>query len=298
MRQFRGWARAGVITLSVLSGLLLPGAQCTGLSTLPGGDMDGLLGDLSGVDDEGSDDSDEADDESSADDSSDGDSDDSTIGSVVNVDGALTKTYQQGSDGYESTRAADISTLNIADYNLYQGSTFTDGSNWCIGDIPSYGYSISPLVRFEDLDLPAGAKVVAASLTLTFVDTYEEGQSVVGHYLKEPWATEAGYGGTGVGWTYRQTGVAWAEPGARGVGTDVFADHEFSYSGFVSGQELRLTADLSAEIVQGWVDNPATNHGVVLTVDLLDHHTGMIPPRSDRADDRPMLSITYLVSGE
>ncbi len=286
--------------MSLLAGLALPGAQCTGLGPLGGGDLGSLTGDLSGADDQAGDDQDNGDDEDATNGASGSDStsDDSNVGSVVNVDGALTKTYRQGADGYEGTRAADISTLNIADYNLYQGSTFTDGSNWCIGDIPSHGYSISPLIRFEDLDLPAGAKVVAASLTLTFVDTYEEGQRVVGHYLKEPWATESGYGGTGVGWTYRQTGVAWAEPGARGAGTDVFADHEFSYGGFVSGQELRLTADLDVEIVQGWVDNPAMNHGVVLTVDLLDHHTGMIPPQSDRADDRPTLSITYLATGE
>lgn len=72
------------------------------------------------------------------------------------------------------------------------GQTFGDGdATWCIGLLTvrgSYGYDISPLMRFDNLDqiVPAGAYVTKATLTLhVFAD--KPGAKLIGRYLNVDW---------------------------------------------------------------------------------------------------------------
>lgn len=206
----------------------------------------------------------------------------------------ITATYQNGANGYSGASAADISTLGGGSWNLNQGTTFTDDADWCIGDMPARSYSISPLLRFDNLGIPSNATVVSATLQLTFVDVWDgPGQKVVGHYLNVPWATSQGYGGAGVGWNYRDTGLAWSVAGARGEGTDVVAGKSFEFVGIAVGSRQQLTTTLDAQVVQGWIANSDANYGIVLTVDLLDHHVGFRQPQNSHVEDRPVLTITY-----
>lgn len=205
---------------------------------------------------------------------------------------AITATFKQGAGGYSGAKSVNISTLSAASYNGYNGTTFTDTVDWCIGDLPAQSYDISPLMRFTDLNLPPGAKVVAASLTCVF-DAQVTGQRVVGHYLRVPWADSAGYNGSGVGWLRRDTALDWGAPGARGDGSDIHSGKAFSFTAFNSTGWQSKTTALDPSMVQGWVDDPAANHGVVLSVDLPDHHVGFRQPQNDRAEDRPVLSVTY-----
>ena len=77
----------------------------------------------------------------------------------------VTRTYQQGVDAYGDTKSVGISTYgglgSVGQYNA-NGSTFADGQNdWCTGtDITSMPYSEVWLLRFDNLGIPAGAKVV------------------------------------------------------------------------------------------------------------------------------------------
>ena len=89
-------------------------------------------------------------------------------------------------------------------------------------------------MRFEQLTLPPGATVVSASLTVVLISV-ESGQKVIGRYLKVPWVDTAGPNGAGVGWVRRDTGLPWAEPGARGAGSDVLAVAPFVY-GSITGR--------------------------------------------------------------
>jgi hypothetical protein len=280
----------------VISGL---GLLSTGFQCLPGNDAqstnvdsESASNDLYGTDDANPSDSGPADPgvpESV-------DNDGGTPVVIVDPSGIITATYQAGVNGYAGAKAVAISDIYAADYNLYQGTTFTDDADWCIGDIPARGYDESPLMRFENLNLPAGAKVVSASLTLVFSDVYDGGgQRVIGHYLNVPWALQQGYGGSGVGWSYRETGVPWDQPGARGEGTDVLAGKNFQSEPLVEGARQKGTLALDPEVVQSWIDDPSRNHGVVLTTDLVDHHVEYRQPQNAVVEDRPVLTIMYYV---
>lgn len=204
----------------------------------------------------------------------------------------VTATYQNGQNGYTGGKAVDISTLSAAAYNDFNGTTFNDDVDWCVGDLPGMGYNIAPLIRFEDLGIPTGSVVSSASLYCVFI-TWNSGQKVIGHYLKVPWTTSFGSGGSGVGWLRRDTGLPWNTAGARGDGTDVHSGKSFSYGPFGGIGRETGSANLDATIVQGWVDNPSSNYGIVMTVDLSDHHTDIRQPQNSVTADRPVLSITY-----
>lgn len=217
-------------------------------------------------------------------------------GGTVTIDasGAITATYQPGVNGYASARSVAISTMYAENYNQYQGTLFTDDADTCIGDMPAHYYSESPLIRFEDLNIPANAQVLSATITFTFVSVYDGGgQRVTGHYLKVPWALSQGYGGSGVGWVYRDTGLAWGAPGARGEGSDIHAGKSFQSKALAEGPYQKDTIVLDTEIVQLWVSDPSQNFGIVLGVNIPDHHVGYRQPNNTHVEDRPILSITY-----
>ena len=45
----------------------------------------------------------------------------------------VTVTFRNGENGYTGTKAANISTLSAGSWNGYNGTTFTDGADWCVG---------------------------------------------------------------------------------------------------------------------------------------------------------------------
>jgi hypothetical protein len=109
-------------------------------------------------------------------------------------DGGAVSVFQQGVAGYVSTRSVGLSTYGglgaPGAYNA-NGMTFGDGANdWCMGTaIPGApAYDEVWLLRFDDLQLPAGARVVAATLSFSAVH-YEAASIVVtGRYLARPWS--------------------------------------------------------------------------------------------------------------
>jgi hypothetical protein len=208
-----------------------------------------------------------------------------------------TVTYKQGTNGYTSGKSVNISTMSADGSNGFNGTTFDDAVEWCIGDLPAQNYNISPLMKYENLNIPAGSTVTAASLTCTFVSWSEQGQYVVGRYVKVPWTTSFGAGGAGVGWMRRDTGTPWSVAGARGQGTDVHTGKSFTMGPINANGKQVHASPLDLSVVQGWVDNPSSNHGLVFTVDLLDHHTGFHQMQYSEASERPQLSITYVPPG-
>lgn len=138
----------------------------------------------------------------------------------------VTHTYRNGVSGYTGTVAVNISSLGLTSsgYGM-NGTTFTDGGDWCIGDLPdTMGYDISPLIRFEGLEAIEGHHVASATLRLRVIWWESGTPSVVVRYLAVPWGTQPpGDDGIGVGWRTRDVGVPWSALGAEGEGTDVIA---------------------------------------------------------------------------
>lgn len=223
----------------------------------------------------------------------------------------VTRTYQQGVDAYGDTKSVGISTYgglgSVGQYNA-NGSTFADGQNdWCTGtDITSMPYSEVWLLRFDNLGIPAGAKVTGASLSIYGYGNDTNGQLfLAGKYLAVPFngdvATScAGCSSAPVGWRYRDGASSpWAALGASGAG-DVVADKGFRIpdSGYfaLGSNPTVYTATLDPAIVQGWVGG--SNFGLRIVAGVDKVHMGYVQAQRDVVANRPLtmrpkLTITY-----
>ncbi|HWO21099.1 MAG TPA: hypothetical protein VNO30_20165 [Kofleriaceae bacterium] len=224
----------------------------------------------------------------------------------------VTRTYQQGVSGYSGTRSVGISTYgglgNVGEYNA-NGMTFADGLNdWCTGTGLSPGaYAEVWLLRFEELGVPAGARVVSATLTIHGHGDGAVGEHFVGQYLAAPWFGDtpiscAGCSNSPVGWRYRDgSGSPWGALGASAEGTDVRAGRSFRLPerGDVGtgSSPQPLAASLDPAEVQAWLDG--SNYGVRIIAGVNGVHMGYVPAQRDPggrpAEMRPKLELTYAV---
>lgn len=218
----------------------------------------------------------------------------------------ITVSFQQGVNGYSGCHSVDISDLNFVPGN--NGTTFGDGNNdWCIGKLhgrPGFGYDISPLLRFDNLNIPSNAVVISASLQLTHVMWEIPSSRVIGRYLKVQWYgnindTIGGQGNAPVGWERRMPGMPWSAPGATGEGTDVIAGKLFysppNGSIMPSNGEVTYNIPLDLEVIQGWINNPSSNCGFIMQVDALNVHIYYRQPQRPDVLKRPKLTITYTI---
>ena len=218
----------------------------------------------------------------------------------------VTVSFQQGVNSYTGCKSVDISDLNLVPGN--NGTTFGDGNNdWCIGKLhgrPGFGYDISPLLRFDNLNIPTNAVVTSAVLTLTHVMWEIPSSRVKGRYLNVDWTgtindTIGGQGNAPVGWERRMPGTPWSTPGGTGEGTDLIANKYFfsppDSSIMPSNGEVTYNIPLDLSVVQNWITNPATNHGFKLQVDAINVHIYYRQPQRPDVLKRPKLTITYTI---
>jgi hypothetical protein len=209
--------------------------------------------------------------------------DNSTLGVERSV---LTTSFREGEMGYDGVDDVTISSQNnVAERTAAQTLVWKK-----TGTGP---YEVGSLIRFGNLSLPAGSQVTSAQLTLTF-ENWWTGFTLRGYYLKSPW--NAAPSAT-LGWLNRDTGLTWNTPGAKGVGTDVHAGTSFSTSTWlgnaVGGVEVK-TFNLDTSIVQGWIDNPQNNHGIVLVNnESNDIYLRVFSSEATPVTRGPLLSITY-----
>lgn len=207
----------------------------------------------------------------------------------------VVESYRNGEIGYSGTRAVDISSLNLSASGYgFNGTTFTDGGEWCIGVLPNaLGYDISPLLRFEGLSAPTDHRLVSAMLELRVVYWGVPGQKVRLRYLAQPWATTVANDGTGVGWRTRDVGLPWTVPGALGEGSDVLAGIA-SVSPDLGQGTTTIAIPLDVPTVEQWISDPSRNHGVIVHTDLVDQHVGVEPPLAADVAARPRLVLVFV----
>jgi glucose/arabinose dehydrogenase len=215
-----------------------------------------------------------------------------TIASDDTTNQPTTVTLQQGLNGYAGTTDVSISN-QYAQYNGGNGLTnFTDPQMGLWQLSGSSGYSVENLIRFSNLGVPAGSTVSGASLTLR-VDTWAANAVIRGYYVAAPWSATPGPNGTQLGWLHRGTGQDWAAPGARGQGTDVLAGKSFAISGIQAIGGQNITVQLDPAVVQGWIDNPSSNQGLLLVNETTGAVVRLNTSEHGTATFRPKLSVTY-----
>ncbi len=220
----------------------------------------------------------------------------------------LTRTYQQGTDGYAGTKSVGISTYgglgSPGQYNQ-NGMTFADGQNdWCTGtNIITGNYSEVWLLRFDDLGLPATTQVVSATLAISGYGDGSHGLYFAGSYLAKSWydATPiscAGCSDSPVGWRWANgSGAPWTAMGAAGA-DDTLAGKAFRVpaTGEVAGdgQPARYTTELDPAVVQQWI--AGTNNGLRIVAGTEMVHMGYVQAQRDAGRPvamRPELTIVY-----
>jgi hypothetical protein len=138
----------------------------------------------------------------------------------------------------------------------------------------------SALIEWDLSRIAPGTKVDSASVTLTVTDPSPE--TFEAYSLERPWAeTEAT-------WNASAAGEPWEVAGARGS-----LDRQAQLAGTITPSATEeQTFPLSPEVVQRWVDDPASNQGIVLEDDL-GHWNGFAfySGEADAEGLRPRLTV-------
>lgn len=141
------------------------------------------------------------------------------------------------------------------------------------------------LVRFDNLNtaLPAGARIVDADMTVWGFYSNGSGATFDAHALSKPFVE------TQATWARASTATAWTTAGGD------FGARLDQVVGIPDQPYMHIWEN--AAVVQGWVDNPATNHGYLLKVrdeaGVAKQRVLMLSGEAPEVRLRPSLTVTY-----
>jgi hypothetical protein len=155
-------------------------------------------------------------------------------------------------------------------------SSFHDANRFCMGE---QRFNARTLIRFPGIDsqVPAGFHVSTAKLVINQVFMRNEGagcnidavECLMPFVDGDTYWTNYGDGGRDPGWLGEVMGQLFFSP------QDSFDALTNSPGGAVSGinasGSIELEWDLDASIVQGWIDNPSNNNGLMLRIPIGCH---------------------------
>jgi hypothetical protein len=143
------------------------------------------------------------------------------------------------------------------------------------------GGDLSAAIRWDLSQIPAGATVSSATVTLNVTNSTIH---TYGAYeLKRAWSEGQ------VNWNQAATGAPWATAGAKGA-----TDRGPKIADVAPTTKTPYTFTIPASVVQGWLDNPSSSNGILLA----DPTTGTTNWDTFAFDTKegaqpPKLSVTY-----
>ncbi len=152
-----------------------------------------------------------------------------------------------------------------------------------------------PLLSFDLRDVPAGASITGATLSLWMHEQPTAAMTVGAYRMTSGWTEGSGLGdctGDGASWAERTGSVRWATPGGDHVATPT-ATKAHTASDARGWDAFDITS-----MVQSWVSGGAPNHGVMLrATDETDDLGKYLAYWSDdfgaNPARRPKLAVTY-----
>jgi hypothetical protein len=176
-----------------------------------------------------------------------------------------------------------VSLPGVADTTLSQGAPTTnyggDPTVRADGD-EAGGNDLVGLLKFDLTSIPPGSSVQTVELTI--VVTNPSGDSYPLYEARRRWVEGEAT------WEAYASGQAWEVGGAGGT-----QDRGSAALGTITATAAgAYTLSLSAAAVQGWVDVPGTNHGIVIAHSTNDDGLGF-ESREAAAANRPSLRVTY-----
>lgn len=197
----------------------------------------------------------------------------------------MTLSFQDGAApdaSYSGTR--DTSLFEYYPDTVYGSSTELDID----GDSPhGTGNDVSAMLRWDTSTIPAGSVVESVEITVEVINPTTGEYGI--YALRSPWDESEAT------WDEASSGVSWQSAGASGsldrgsvelgtVGTSELGSYSFS-----------LNSDGLAT-VQGWVDNPLANYGLIITDNSVTNGMDFRSREAAIAVQRPKLTITYTSS--
>lgn len=191
-------------------------------------------------------------------------------------------TLQPGVNGYIGVQDVAITNQGAATWNNFNGRAEKSG-----GMLIGPGWN--PLIRFDGLAsvVPPGAVITKAELVLT-ANNWSGTPTIKGYYLKAGWDPFA----TKLGWLRRSDTLNWSAPGGLGADTDVLAGKGFTRNLNPNGRQT-FTIGLDASVVQDWVTTPATNQGVLLTIEASQAMAAILGSEDPDPANRPFLRLSF-----
>jgi hypothetical protein len=182
--------------------------------------------------------------------------------------------------------ARTASITSAADTHIFENAPRKNyGTVTCLGvggDEPAgTGKDKSALLEWDLSAIPAGSKISSASVTLNVTNNSPE--TYQAYELERPWVESAAT------WLLYAAGNSWQIAGAKGSldrGTTVVGDVSPSATG-------KQTFALSSAVVQGWVDDPATNNGIVIANATNTDGFIFSSREASNAGSRPQLQVTF-----
>jgi hypothetical protein len=150
-------------------------------------------------------------------------------------------------------------------------------------------HDVAGLFRWTLAGIPNGAVVTGVDITFTVDDT---AGSFELYEVRRPWVESQ------VTWRQASTGAPWdlATAGAGDRGATVLG----TFSASSGTPPFPATFSLNAAgiaVVQGWVNSPASNHGLLLFDPADGDGTGINSSEHATATTRPRLTVRYTLSG-
>jgi hypothetical protein len=183
-----------------------------------------------------------------------------------------------------ATRTASV-TSTVDSYILENASKKNYGTATPLGvdgDEPAgTGRDKSALLEWDLSTIPAGSKITSASVTLNVTNNSTE--TYQAYELKRPWVESAAT------WLLYAAGNSWQIAGAAGS-----LDRGTTVAGSVSPSTTgKQTFDLSPNVVQGWVDNPTSNNGIIIANTTNTDGFDFSSRDATTSSVRPQISVTY-----
>jgi hypothetical protein len=188
--------------------------------------------------------------------------------------------------GLSGTAAADIRNLtSSADTQLTENSPAANyGGATSLkvdGDDPGgSGKDASSLLRWDLSSVPAGSKVDSASVTVNVTNPSSQTYQI--YDLERPWVESAAT------WLQYASGSAWQAAGAKGS-----LDRGSQVGSISAPSTGKQTFTLSPALVQRWLDNPASNQGIIIANATNTDGIDFSSRQDADASLRPTLSMNY-----
>ena len=201
-----------------------------------------------------------------------------------------TFTFRNGAKEYSGAQDISINTED-AQYNGGNGILWRgDSELGCYTTTGTDSYTARYLVKFGGLSIPAGSTVISATLTIS-LDSWNSGSgNITGFYLNNAWNGAANT----IGWLHRDDSHDWAAAGASSAGVDTVAGKTFQVPALRPVGVQAVTIPLDQNVVQSWINSPATNQGIM----LVNNNPGeIVRPVSTAGTQNSRPLLTIVISG-